>query len=264
MPIPFVPHDNQPKSSFLGLRISIAFHATFLCVLAAINPTQQTEDKPAQFVEVATVTLSPELQPQHSVAPTRAQAQPMSLSSPKPLAAPIPKKTKKHETPKTKVKARVPKQTSHALSKMPEPDSNSNLITSSNKGNSENSLTTLGSDHNAKGGTGGGTGMGGGSGAGSGGASGAHNLVVLSRVTPRYPPNAQSRGVQGWVQVEIAVNSAGTVSNAKIVDANPKYIFDQSALEAIKRWRFKPAQKEGRPVGQKAKLKLVFRLKPHR
>jgi len=228
----------------------------FLCVLAAINNAHQSVVKPPQFIEVTTIAVTPELQTQRSAEPTQAQAQPLPLSSPKPISAPIPAKPKKSKKTKAKAKSRIPKETSPTLSNMPEPDSN--LIASPNQGNTGNSMTATGGDQNSIGGASDEVGT------GSGVASSYHNLVVLSRVTPRYPPRAQARGIQGWVQVEITVTPAGTVSNARIVDASPKQIFDQASLEAIRRWRFKPAFKDGQPVGQKATLKLVFRLKPQR
>jgi protein TonB len=100
-------------------------------------------------------------------------------------------------------------------------------------------------------------------GTGSGGSY-SQGLVVLSRVLPRYPPRAEARGIEGWVLLEITVTPAGTVSDAKVVDASPKEIFDQAALEAIRRWRFKPAFREGRTVAQRATLKLRFRLEKQR
>jgi protein TonB len=101
-------------------------------------------------------------------------------------------------------------------------------------------------------------------GGGGGGVSGSQGLVVLSRVLPRYPPRAEARGIEGWVGLEITVTPAGTVNDARVVDASPKEIFDQAALEAIRRWRFKPAFKEGRAVAQRATLKMMFRLKKQR
>jgi len=246
--------NNQPNRPFWGLRISIALHAMLLCMLAAVNNVHQSEVKPLQFVEVATIAGTPEHQGQLSAPPTQSQAQP--LSSPKPVPAPIPTKPLKPQKPKVKIKPRVPLETSTALSNMPEPDSNP--IAPPNQGNAENSPIPTGSDKNS---TGGGAG---GEGTGRGGASNPQNLVVLYRVTPSYPPGAKARGIQGWVQVEFTVTPAGTVSNARIVDANPKQIFDQAALDAIQRWRFKPALKDGQPVEQKATLKLVFRLEAER
>jgi len=94
---------------------------------------------------------------------------------------------------------------------------------------------------------------------GEGGSGG--NLVVLHCVPPRYPSRAEARGIEGWVRLEITVSPAGTVSAARVVDANPKGVFDRAALEAVRQWRFKPAFKEGRAVEQQADQTVRFRLK---
>lgn len=96
------------------------------------------------------------------------------------------------------------------------------------------------------------------------GGSGGRNLVVLHRVQPRYPSRAAARGVEGWVRLEVTVSPAGTVSNARVVDASPKGVFDRAALEAIRQWRFKPAFSEGRAVEQRADQTIRFRLEKSR
>jgi protein TonB len=62
----------------------------------------------------------------------------------------------------------------------------------------------------------------------------------------------------------VTVSPAGTVSNARVVDASPKGVFDRAALEAIRQWRFKPAFREGRAVEQQAEQTIRFRLEKPR
>jgi protein TonB len=47
------------------------------------------------------------------------------------------------------------------------------------------------------------------------------------------------------VQVQFTITAAGTVKDAKVVDAEPKNIFDDAALRAIARWRYNPKVQEG-------------------
>lgn len=141
------------------------------------------------------------------------------------------------------------------------------MMTAPTDRNMEKTHAPTGGNQEATGKAGGsdGGGVNGNAGEGEGsGVSDSQGLVVLSRVLPRYPPRAETRGIEGWVRLEITATTAGTVSDARVVDASPKEIFDQAALEAIRRWRFKPAFKDGRAVAQRATLKLMFRLKkPH-
>jgi periplasmic protein TonB len=99
-----------------------------------------------------------------------------------------------------------------------------------------------------------------GSGEGGGGGSGNSGVAVLSRVLPTYPPSARNQRIQGWVLVEITVSRTGAVSAAQVVDAQPKRLFDQAALDAIRRWKFKPAYRDGQSVEQRVRQRLHFRL----
>jgi periplasmic protein TonB len=65
-------------------------------------------------------------------------------------------------------------------------------------------------------------------------------LRAVSTPAPRYPPEAARRQQSGEVQVEITVGTDGSVTSARVVDANPPRIFDREALAAVKRWKFAP------------------------
>lgn len=98
-------------------------------------------------------------------------------------------------------------------------------------------------------------------GGGAGGSS-QSRLVALSRTLPDYPPMARSRGIQGWVELELVVTPSGKVGSAKVVAANPKEIFDEAALEAVKQWWFQPAYRDGQAIEQRARQLVKFTLKP--
>lgn len=85
--------------------------------------------------------------------------------------------------------------------------------------------------------------------------------VTLKRtktVTPVYPEGARNRDLSGWVDVAFVVNEAGNVTNARVVDANPKDVFNNAALTAIEQWRFEPPTRDGMPTTQATKVKLRF------
>jgi protein TonB len=77
------------------------------------------------------------------------------------------------------------------------------------------------------------------------GAGSDRDVIPLVRINPDYPQRALSRGIEGWVQVQFTITAAGTVKDAKVVDADPKNIFDDAALKAIARWRYNPKVQEG-------------------
>jgi protein TonB len=42
------------------------------------------------------------------------------------------------------------------------------------------------------------------------------------------------------VQVEFTVGTDGSVTSARVVNAEPRRVFDRAALDAVQRWRFQP------------------------
>lgn len=86
-------------------------------------------------------------------------------------------------------------------------------------------------------------------------------LVAVSRVMPVYPWRAKAMGVEGWVKVEIIVDTEGSASRVTVVDDKPKGIFGEAAIKAIKQWRFKPAFIDGQAVEQRAVQLMEFRLR---
>lgn len=65
-------------------------------------------------------------------------------------------------------------------------------------------------------------------------------LRAVSTPSPAYPPEALRAGESGEVVVEFTVNPDGSVSNPRVVRANPPRVFDRAAINAVRRWRFQP------------------------
>ena len=87
------------------------------------------------------------------------------------------------------------------------------------------------------------------------------DVIPLVRINPEYPTRARERGIEGWVQVEFTITAAGTVADAKIVDADPKGLFDRAALEAIGRWKYNPKVVDGRAMERRGvQVQLTFNL----
>ena len=86
-------------------------------------------------------------------------------------------------------------------------------------------------------------------------------VVPLVRVPPKYPARAASRQIEGWVKVEFTIQTDGSVDNAVVVSSEPENIFDDAALTAIRKWKFKEKIVDGVAVPQRAVQKLQFKLK---
>ena len=62
------------------------------------------------------------------------------------------------------------------------------------------------------------------------------------------------------MEVEFTVGADGSVSNATVVDAEPSRIFNNAALNAIKRWTFKPKMDNGKAVDDRMRRRIEFKL----
>jgi len=83
-----------------------------------------------------------------------------------------------------------------------------------------------------------------------GAGGGDRDVVPLVRVDPQYPPKARQRRIEGWVDIEFTIGPAGTVDNPKVIGANPSNIFENSALRAVRRWRYNPKVVDGVAVAR--------------
>ena len=87
------------------------------------------------------------------------------------------------------------------------------------------------------------------------------NESALTRtryVAPKFPEEAQLRGIEGWVELHFLVGTDGTVSELTVVGAQQVGVFEQAALDAVAQWRYQPVQHDGQPVSQRAQLRLRF------
>lgn len=68
----------------------------------------------------------------------------------------------------------------------------------------------------------------------------------MHQVEPSYPALAQSARVQGVVILEATVDTSGRVQNVKLLRGIP--LLNQSALDAVRRWRYSPLMLNGTPT----------------
>ena len=77
---------------------------------------------------------------------------------------------------------------------------------------------------------------------------------------PTFPVSARQRGLSGWVDVQFVVQRDGLVSDVIIIGAEPVGLFEQAAVEAVRKWRYKPVERDGHAVDQRARLRMKFAL----
>lgn len=83
------------------------------------------------------------------------------------------------------------------------------------------------------------------------------NPIPVKTPPPEFPLQLKRDGVGGVVAVSIVIDETGAVVSATVAkSSNPG--FDDAALAAIKKWKFKPAQKDGAPVKIKVTVPIRF------
>ncbi|MGH8377492.1 MAG: energy transducer TonB, partial [Gammaproteobacteria bacterium] len=83
---------------------------------------------------------------------------------------------------------------------------------------------------------------------------------VIERYSPRYPPIAMERGVEGAATVAFALTTQGDVSDAHVTQFTGSRLFGSAAIAAISKWKFTPITVAGTPMAQDMTVEFVFKL----
>ena len=65
-----------------------------------------------------------------------------------------------------------------------------------------------------------------------------NGLSPTIRIEPKYPVTAAKAGTEGSVVLKFDVEADGSVSHVEVINAQPAYTFDKSAVTALKQWRY--------------------------
>jgi protein TonB len=77
-------------------------------------------------------------------------------------------------------------------------------------------------------------------------SSGTMAGALISRPDPVYPPIAKAAHVQGAVILHAVISKQGTIENLTVV-SGPQML-QGAAVDAVKRWKYKPYQLNGEPT----------------
>lgn len=70
----------------------------------------------------------------------------------------------------------------------------------------------------------------------------------LSNPKPPYPAESRAAGEQGLTQLHVNLDATGRPTNVSVVSSSGYSRLDGAAREAVRRWRFKPAMRDGLPI----------------
>ena len=82
--------------------------------------------------------------------------------------------------------------------------------------------------------------------------------LLIRKVTPTYPPLARQARIQGSVLLQAVISKDGSIEGLKVVSGPPMLI--QSALDAVKQWKYKPYILNGEPVEVDTQVTVTFTL----
>jgi protein TonB len=77
---------------------------------------------------------------------------------------------------------------------------------------------------------------------------------------PDYPAAALRRGDAGTVMVRVEVGADGVPTDVSVEARSGSRDLDRAALDAVRRWRFNPAQRDGQPVASSVVVPIDFNL----
>jgi len=82
----------------------------------------------------------------------------------------------------------------------------------------------------------------------------------MRRSAAPYPSGARSKGITGSVTLSLLVTDTGAVRDVRVLSSQPPGIFDDTAMQSVRGWTFKPAQYQGSAVAVRVEQTLRFDL----
>ncbi|CCQ11376.1 Ferric siderophore transport system, periplasmic binding protein TonB [Pseudoalteromonas luteoviolacea B = ATCC 29581] len=62
----------------------------------------------------------------------------------------------------------------------------------------------------------------------------------IMRIEPKYPKQAVSEKLEGFVQLEFSIDEKGKTHGIKVLKSHPQAIFDSVSIDALKQWTYTP------------------------
>lgn len=88
-------------------------------------------------------------------------------------------------------------------------------------------------------------------------AAGREPPVPVRTVAPDYPRDLREQKVSGVVMVKCTIDEQGNVSETEVAKSSNEG-FDKFAIDALKKWKFKPGRQDGSPVAMTVTIPIKF------
>ena len=83
---------------------------------------------------------------------------------------------------------------------------------------------------------------------------------VRSRPDPVHPRELLRQRIEASVRLKVRVGISGKVTNIQISQSSGYEAMDKSAVEAVRRWEFKPGRRNGQPAAMTVIVPIEFRI----
>jgi len=80
----------------------------------------------------------------------------------------------------------------------------------------------------------------------------------ISTPAPKYPAQALRRGEHGTVMVSARIGPDGVPASVEVARSSGSRVLDRAAVDAVRRWRFRPALADGRPTSGQVQVPISF------
>lgn len=84
--------------------------------------------------------------------------------------------------------------------------------------------------------------------------------VKVYAPSPGYPLKARQNNWEGVTILEIGIKADGLIGEVKVLQSSGYLLLDQTAVKTVKKWRYRPALKNGIAITWKLRVRVKFML----
>jgi protein TonB len=81
---------------------------------------------------------------------------------------------------------------------------------------------------------------------------------IVNKVQPVYPPLARQTRINGTVRLHAIISKDGSIQQLEVISGHP--LLQQSALDAVRQWRYQPTLLNGEAVEVDTTIDVIFSL----
>lgn len=87
--------------------------------------------------------------------------------------------------------------------------------------------------------------------------------LIVEHSQPDYPIEAVRANEEGEVRLQITLDALGNLDDVRLLQSSHSRALDHAAMDAVRKWKFRPATHDGRPVSGTIDVPVQFHLDEH-